>query len=179
MRQQANSVQQGHLAAANHRTRQSSRDTVDSNASVPSEKTPTHPIRPQIRGLHVRQAGHHFVLPIDKIERALNVSARELPTVQGKAVAHVSGQMCDVVYLAGHLGLIPREQSSSNTLMVISEAGSRVCLAIDEVMGPVETTVTPMNTVLPKVTGVTGVATLDSGGLALVPDLSRLVGNSK
>lgn len=175
MRQQVVSVQQGHLAAGDHRIREKSGDKVNSTSSVPSEETLAHPIRSQIRGLHVRQGGHHFVLPIDKIERALDVNASELPTVQGKAVAHVSGQMCDVIYLAGHLGLMPREDSSANTLMVVSEAGSRVCLAIDEVMGPVQTTVTPMSTVLPKVTGLTGVATLDSGGLALVPDLSRLV----
>jgi chemotaxis protein histidine kinase CheA len=175
MRQQAESVRHGRLAAEDHGTRQKSGNTVDSTVSVPAEKPPTCPIRSQIRGLHVCQGGHHFVLPIDKIERALDVKASELPTVQGKAVAHVSGEMCDVVYLAGHLGLMPREDSSANTLMVISQAGTRICLAIDEVLGPVETAVTPMNTVLPKVTGLVGVATLDSGGLALVPDLSRLL----
>lgn len=175
MRQQAESIQQGHFPARGHRSCQESRNKIVSSTSVPAEKKPRSPIRPQIRGLHVRQAGHHFVLPIDKIERALDVNASELPTVHGRAVAHVSGEVCDVVYLAGHLGLMPREDSSANTLMVVSEAGTRVCIAIDEVMGPVETTVTPMNTIFPKVAGLKGVATLDSGGLALVPDLSRLV----
>ena len=70
-----------------------------------------------------------------------------------------------------------RADSSPKTLIVIAKSGVRVCLAVDEVVGPVETAVTPMESVLPKVTGLQGVAVLKSGGLALVPDLSRLLSN--
>ena len=129
----------------------------------------------QIRGLHVRQGGHHFVLPIDRIERALNVRVSELPTVRGGAVARFSGEMCDVIHLAAYLGLTIREDSEAAKLLVISESGARVCLAIDEVVGPVETKVTALEGILPRVTGLVGVATLESGGLALVPELSRLL----
>jgi len=144
-------------------------------AAISTEKVPNRSVSSTIRGLHVRQGGHHFVVPIDKIEHALDVDVSELPTVRGKAMAYFSGMMCDVIFLAGHLGLMVRDDSSASTLIVIYESGVRVCLAIDEVVGPVEATVTPMDSVLPKVTAVVGVAALDSGGLALVPDFGRLL----
>jgi CheW-like protein len=128
-----------------------------------------------IRGLHVRQGGHDFVIPVDNIDRALSVDVSQLPTVHGRPVAHVSGEMCDVIHLAGHLGLLARSDSSPGTLIAISESGKRVCLAIDKVVGPVETTVTPLECILPDVTSIVEVASLESGGLALVPDFSRLI----
>lgn len=115
------------------------------------------------------------MLPVEKIERALAVDVSRLATVHGRPVAHFSGEMCDVVHLASHLGLLKRRDSSAATLLAVSESGKRVCLAIDDVVGPVETTVTPLEHVLPGVTSIVGVASLKSGGLALVPDFSRLV----
>ena len=173
LRQHAECAQVGAPAAEIQRAAKRP-GNVRSIASGPTEKTPRQLTPSTIRGLHVCQGGHHFVLPIDKIERALDVTVSDLPTVQGKAVAHFSGEICDVVHLVDRFGLTPREDSSANKLIVISESGTRVCLAIDRVMGPVEASVTPIDTILPNVTGITGVVSRASGGLALVPDLHGL-----
>lgn len=173
MLRQTKRIRQGLHNAEAENTPQDS--TATGTSSRPAEKTPTTSEATAIRGLHIRQGGHHFVLPISKIERALDVRASGLPTVRGKPVVQFEGVLCDVVHLAGYLGLISHEETVAKSLLVVAESGTRVCLAIDEVLGPVETVVTPMATILPKVTSLLGVATLDSGGLALVPDLSRLV----
>ena len=174
MQQQAGHVQHGlSNVEAKHAT-QTIKNTAGEINSRPAKRTPP-PGAWTIRGLRVCQGGHHFVLPIEKIEQALDIKANELPTVCGKPVAYYDGVLCDVIYLVGYLGLFSSEASVANTLIVVSESGTRLCLAVDEVLGPVETGVTPMAAILPKVTGLLGVATFESGGLALVPDLSRIV----
>lgn len=175
MQQQAEHVQYGLSNVEAKHTAQTIKNTAGEINSRPTKRT-SPPGTWTIRGLRVCQGGHHFVLPIEKIEQALDIKANELPTVRGKPVAYYNGVLCDVIHLAGYLGLFTSEKTVANTLIVVSESGTRLCLAVDEVLGPVETRVTPMETILPKVTGLLGVATFESGGLALVPDLSRIVG---
>ncbi len=109
------------------------------------------------------------------IEGALAADVDSLPTVYGRTVAHYSGELCDVIRLAPYLGLVDRAGLSAKTLIVISRSGMRACLAIDELVGPVQVAVTPIASVLPRVTSLTGIAVLKSGRLALVPDLPRLL----
>lgn len=129
-----------------------------------------------VRGYHVRQGGHDFVLPVDKIVGAFAADADQLPTVFGRTVAQFSGGLCDVFPLASHFGLQANEGCSPTTLMVVALEGLHVCLAVDEVVGPVDASLAAIPSALPEVRGMTGVAVLQSGGLALVPDLANLAG---
>jgi len=113
------------------------------------------------------------VIPIEVVERALAAEVRSLPTVCGRKVTSIAGEVCDVVLLSEELGL-PATDSSAGTLLVIATAGRRVCLAIDEVLGPVKASVTTLDRILPGVPHAVDMATLESGALALVPDFSRL-----
>ncbi len=175
MRQQAQRLQPGPSPRFRHQVNDERLAASCPPSPAPTTDKPASPVHAVIRGFHVRQAGHDFVLPVGMIEGAFAADVDSLPTVYGKAVAHYCGELCDVIRLASFLGLFNRGSLSPKTLMVIAESGARVCLAVDEVVGPVETAVTPMASVLPQVTGLSGVAVLKSGRLALVPDLSRLL----
>jgi hypothetical protein len=178
LQQQAERIQQGRVAFDRERASQASVSERLSAEAAPRAKSPVPPVSPakrSIRGLHVRQGGHDFVLPIEIVERALATDVSRLPTVHGRPVACVSGEMCDVVRLADELDLSICGNSSPGTLIVIARSGRRVCLAVDEVVGPVKATVTPLDRVLPDATAAVDVASLESGGLALVPDFSRFV----
>ncbi len=181
LRQQSERMQQGQAAFEQKRSDRVAVGHQGSAETAPKAKLPDLPVSPckkTIRGLHVRQGGHDFVIPVEIVERALAADLSRLPTVHGQPVACVSGEMCDVIYLADELGLSVRSNSSPDTLILISLSSKRACLAIDEVVGPVKATVTPLRHVLPDVTAPTDVATLESGGLALVPDFSQLVRRS-
>ncbi len=175
MRQQAQRLQPGRSPNSSHPVNDERPEASCPPSPAPAADRSASPVHAVIRGFHVRQAGHDFVLPVNLIEGAFAVDVDSLPTVCGKAVAHYCGELCDVIRLASFLGLASRGNLLPKTLMVIAESGARVCLALDEVVGPVEAAVTPMASVLPQVTGLTGVAVLKSGRLALVPDLSRLL----
>ncbi len=148
----------------------------------PAHAAPCEPVNMRqelpcsVRGYHVRQGGHDFVLPVDKIVGALAADVDQLPTVFGRTVAQFSGEICDVFRLASHFGLIARGGGSPTTLMVVGVEGLHVCLAVDEVVGPVDASLAAMPSAFPEVRGMTGVAVLQSGGLALVPDLANLHG---
>ena len=141
-------------------------ETVDLRQETPSS----------VRGYHVRQGGHDFVLPVDKIVGAFAADVDILPTVFGRTVVQFSGEICDVFRLATRFGLTTREGGSPKTLMVVASEGHRVCLAVDEVVGPVDASLAAIPSALPQVPGITGVALLSSGALALVPDLANLPG---
>jgi hypothetical protein len=175
MQRQAQQAKPGRSAAPSRQAKRQPAGAPCSRSAVSVAVGPASSTRCVVRGFHVRQAGHDFVLPVGIIESAFAADVDKLPTVQGRAVARFCGEMCNVIRLAGYLGLMARGDSSPKTLIVIAESGTRACLAVDQVVGPVETAVTSMESVLPKVTGISGVALLKSGGLALVPDLSRLL----
>ncbi|MHB8901169.1 MAG: chemotaxis protein CheW [Thermoguttaceae bacterium] len=155
-------------------------DRSPSAADAPSPRTPAAPSAPPLdallRGYHVRQAGHDFLLPIDAIDEAFAADVESLPTVQGRTVVFHSGRPCEVVRLAARLGLAERTSVRPNTLLVVTAGGTRVCLAIDEIVGPLQSPLLPMESILPGVTLLKAVAVLKSGRLALVPDLARLLG---
>ncbi|NLS93196.1 MAG: hypothetical protein GXX96_13655 [Planctomycetaceae bacterium] len=142
-------------------------------SATDAAERPASSVEATVRGLHVRQGGHDFVIPIEVVERALAAEVRSLPTVCGRKVTSIAGEVCDVVLLSEELGL-PATDSSAGTLLVIATAGRRVCLAIDEVLGPVKASVTTLDRILPGVPHAVDMATLESGALALVPDFSRL-----
>lgn len=142
-------------------------------AATDVSERPASSAKVSVRGLYVRQGGHDFVIPIEVVERAVAAEFRSLPTVCGRKVTSIAGEVCDVVLLTEALGL-PAADSSAGTLIVIAAAGRRVCLAIDEVVGPVRASTTTLDRVLPGVVHTVHLATLESGGLALVPDFSLL-----
>ncbi len=142
-------------------------------SATDTSERPASSAKATVLGLHVRQGGHDFVVPIEVVERAVAAEVGSLPTVCGLKVTSIAGEVCDVVLLTDELGL-PAGDSSAGTLIVIAAAGRRVCLAIDEVVGPVRASTTTLARVLPGVVHTVDVATLESGGLALVPDFSLL-----
>lgn len=130
-----------------------------------------------IDGLMLRHAAQNFVLPFEHIREITELDPGQVSWVQGARVATIRGTSYHAVSLGEVLNLGPSEKGDGekmSAILVGSKQGS-ICLLVDSVFGHRQVVVNNLNTTLPGMDNVAGVAQLGGGKLALVLSVPDLV----
>jgi two-component system, chemotaxis family, sensor kinase CheA len=128
------------------------------------------------RGLLVRAGGQRFLLPLDTLERVI---AAEPSTVGGRAVIDHEGELLPCGALSDVLELPPQEVTERRACAIVTAAGERAALLVDEVLGDREVLVKDFEPPLMRIRNVAAAGLLGAGELVLVlrtPDLIAGIG---
>jgi two-component system chemotaxis sensor kinase CheA len=126
------------------------------------------------RVLLVGCAGEVVALPIARVERILEVPAREIETSAGESFALVDGAPIPVLDLARRLVLAPPPPGPVATLVLSDVRGERVALHVERVSGQQQIYVKPVPELLAPVRALAGLTILGDGRPVFVLDPNQL-----
>jgi len=129
------------------------------------------------RVLLVGASGETIAIPIRKVERILEVSAREIEHSGRESFALIDDEPVPVLELAERLALArPAADSPDETItLVLSEVrGERVALRVERVAGQQQIYVKPVPALLSAVRALVGLTILGDGRPVFLLDLNQL-----
>jgi two-component system chemotaxis sensor kinase CheA len=128
------------------------------------------------RVLLVGIADERVAIPINKVERILEVPAESIEEAAGEAFVLIDGDPLPVFKLAESLRIETVATDQPFVPLVLSEIrGERVALAVDRFAGQQEFYVKPVPELLAKVRILAGLTVLDDGSPVFLLDLNQLV----
>jgi two-component system chemotaxis sensor kinase CheA len=126
------------------------------------------------RVLLVACAGETVALPIARVERILELPAREIEASAGEAFALVDGAPLPVLDLAERLAREPAPRGAVVTLVLTDVRGERVALRVERVAGQQQIYVKPVPELLARVRALAGLTILGDGRVVFVLDPNQL-----
>lgn len=126
--------------------------------------------------LIVERGGQRFGVPMASVVEVVAVGATA--TLQGQPYIGVRGESLRLSDLAQAIGAHATDLAQGPQALVMGEAGGRVAVACDRVLGEEEVVVKSLGTVMAAVPGYLGAAILGDGGIMLIVDPAHLVRNA-
>jgi len=128
------------------------------------------------RGLLVRVADRHFVLPAIHVERALRAKWGEVATVQSKEIIDLGGRMVSLVRLGGVLELPEADGVTDQLQAVVVTVGEQsIAFVVDEVLSEREILMKKIGPQLSRVRNIAGATLLGSGKVVPILNLPDLI----
>jgi two-component system chemotaxis sensor kinase CheA len=127
-----------------------------------------------IDGLLVSVGGEQFVIPLSAVEECVELSRQDGARANGRQYIQLRGAVVPYLRLREHfacIGPAPRREQ----VVVIHNAGERVGLVVDKVIGSHQTVIKSMGRMLQSTPGFSGATILGSGRVALILDVAQLV----
>jgi two-component system chemotaxis sensor kinase CheA len=127
-----------------------------------------------IDGLLVSVGGEQFVIPLSAVEECVELSRQDGARANGRQYLQLRGAIVPYLRLREHFscaGPTPRREQ----VVVIHNAGERVGLVVDRVIGSHQTVIKSMGRMLQATPGFSGATILGSGRVALILDVAQLV----
>ena len=133
-----------------------------------------------IDGLVVRVGDDRFILPSTSVQRALRPTRENIVTVQGCGeVLDLRGRMIPLHRLHRRFGIPARANEPWEGIVVIVEAGGKVCaLLVDEMISKQEVVIKNLGAYMQgfsSTAGISGGAILGDGNIALILDPAALL----
>jgi two-component system chemotaxis sensor kinase CheA len=131
------------------------------------------------RGLLVRASDQSFAIPLNAIERILQVHPIEVSSIGGHDTLRYEGKPLMLSYLGDVLGL-PRgngQHSSDQRLpvVVLSEAERRMAFVVDDLINEQELVIKGLGRQLTRVGGIAGASVMGSGEVILILQVADLI----
>ncbi len=126
--------------------------------------------------LIVERGGQRFGVPIATVVEV--VALGEIASLEGKPYIEVRGESLRLSDFARAIGAQASDLSSAPQALVMGDAGARVAVACDRVLGEEEVVVKSLGTMMTGVPGYLGAAILGDGGIMLIVDPAYLVRNA-
>ncbi len=128
-----------------------------------------------IRGLLVASGAAVCALPLDDVVRTVRVERDQMRQVDGAPVIVLDGsQLLHLRFLSTLMEEGGRPDSARLNVVVVSRAGARLGLVVDEILGEQEFVTKPLPWNLKNVPGVGGAVVLGDGTVAVVIDVAYL-----
>lgn len=127
-----------------------------------------------IDGLLVAVGGEQFVIPLAAVEECVDLSRQDGARANGRQYLQLRGAIVPYLRLREHFacsGPAPRREQ----VVVIQNAGERVGLVVDQVIGSHQTVIKSMGRMPQATPGFSGATILGSGKVALILDVAQLV----
>ena len=131
--------------------------------------------------LMVDIAGGVFAMPMEAVTEIVSVGRNHVRTVHGRPMATVRGRVVSLVRLGDLLGFhraggaAETCQTPETTLVVVSDAGQEVGLAVDRVIGEEDVVIKSIAENYENVPGIAGASILGDGRVALILDIPALI----
>ncbi|MEW6730095.1 MAG: hybrid sensor histidine kinase/response regulator [Acidobacteriota bacterium] len=132
------------------------------------------------RVLLVKSAEQIFALPVNSIERVMNIPTGEIYSIETHLAFSLDGRAISLVSLDSILGISNqnKEAADQTIALILAQGVDRVAFIIDEVLGEQEMVVKPLGKPLRKMPNISGGAILGDGNVVLLlnpADLLRTV----
>jgi two-component system chemotaxis sensor kinase CheA len=131
--------------------------------------------------LMVDIAGEVFAMPMEAVTEIVSVRRDGIRTVQGRPMATVRRRVVSLVELGELLrfhrasGAAEAHQTTETTLVVVSDAGQEVGLAVDRVIGEEDVVIKSIADNYENIRGIAGASILGDGRVALILDIPALI----
>jgi two-component system chemotaxis sensor kinase CheA len=130
------------------------------------------------RGLLVRTAGQLFAIPLNNVERILNVNPQEIAPLEGRDTIRYNNHPLPLVWLDDVLEL-PRadiQRDRTRIPAVILKAAERtMAFIVDELAGEQEVVIKGLGRQLVRVGGIAGSTIMGSGEIVLILNVADLI----
>jgi len=128
-------------------------------------------------GLSIQVGREIFIVPLTYITESLQPRAEDIRSIGGQGITvQVRGEYLPVVSLAREFNIQSGVTQLDKGIFVILEAeGSRVALAVDDLVGQHQVVIKSLETNYRKVHGVSGATIMGDGRVALILDVAALV----
>ncbi len=127
--------------------------------------------------LLVRETGRTFAVPLAAVSEVLRVSGREIRRLRGMHVMDLRGETLPVSRLAVTLGLedVKRPKDRRVFVIVLTAAGQRIGVAVDELAGQQPVVVKNLEEAVGSTAGISGATILGDGSVVPIVDVDGLV----
>ena len=132
-----------------------------------------------IEGLVVGVGDQRYIVPLFAVREMLQPAEEAISTIHGRQeMAMVRGTLLPVIRLHQRFRVIPRHQHPWESLLIVSESGSKLfCLMVDELIGKQEVVIKSLGEGMRNIPGVAGGAILGDGRVGLILDPEGLFGS--
>jgi two-component system, chemotaxis family, sensor kinase CheA len=127
-----------------------------------------------IDGFLVRVGGAMFVIPLDMVEECVELTQAARAEGAGRNFVNLRGKVLPFVVLR-ELFDIEGDCRQRENILVVSYAGQRAGLVVDELMGEAQTVIKPLGKLFGAVKGIGGSTILGDGKVALILDIPGLL----
>lgn len=129
-----------------------------------------------IDGLLVESDGDRYVVPIGQVDECVALEPPGMASTLGRPAAVVRGELVPIVSLRGTNGPADAAGAVRRELLLTRYAEQRVAVAVDRLLGRVQTVIQPLDPALGRGLGrYSGATILGDGSVSLILDLSSLV----
>ena len=131
--------------------------------------------------LMVDIAGGIFAMPMEAVTEIVSVGQDKIRTVHGRLMATVRGRVVSLIRLGDLLsfhragGATQACQTPETTLVVVSDGGQEIGLAVDRVIGEEDVVIKSIAENYQNVPGIAGASILGDGRVALILDIPALI----
>lgn len=133
-----------------------------------------------IDGLLVEAAGDRYVVPIGQVHECVALNHEGISSALGQPMAVVRGAMVPIVPLGRVLGRNESAGHERRELLLTRYAERHVAVAVDRLLGRVQTVIQPLEPNLGGRLGCySGTTILGDGSVSLILDLSNLVADAQ
>jgi two-component system chemotaxis sensor kinase CheA len=131
------------------------------------------------RVLLVEAASHSFALPLNSVERILQIGQEKVSSVAGEQVLNEKDRAIPLVWLKNILSLPEPEQkpaaSELSSAIILRSADRHLAIIVDDLLGEQEIVMKALSKPLIKVGGIAGTTILASGKVVLVLNVADLI----
>ncbi len=132
-------------------------------------------------GQLVRVGEGTYVVPLVSIIETLQIKKKYINAVAGKAEMYrLRDDYLPIIRLYETFSLVPDQRELENGLLVVVEAeGQKAGLFVDDLLSQQQVVIKSLETNFRKVTGLSGATILGDGTVALILDVSSLIGAAR
>lgn len=116
-----------------------------------------------------------YVVPQEMVVECIELSGETVADSRGRDFINLRGEVLPFIRLREMFG-IDDERSRRENVVVVQCGGRRAGLVVDRLLGEFQTVIKPLGKVFSHIRGVGGFTILGSGEVALILDVSALIG---
>ncbi|CAH1195749.1 Signal transduction histidine kinase CheA [Candidatus Nitrotoga sp. BS] len=128
-----------------------------------------------IDGFLVGVGKSSYIVPLDMVQECIELSEKDRQETRERSYLNLRGEVLPFVKLRDHFEVESIGGSRRENVVVVSCAGQKAGLVVDELMGEFQTVIKPLGKIFSTLRGISGSTILGSGEVALILDVPSLV----
>ncbi len=128
-----------------------------------------------IDGFLVGVGDSSFVIPLDQVVECIDLSASDRREADRRQYVDLRGQILPYTRLRDAFAMDSNLPPRSESIVVVKYGQQRAGLAVDRLLGEIQTVIKPLARVFSGVAGISGSSILGNGQVALILDIPRLI----
>lgn len=129
-----------------------------------------------IRALLVKSGSEMCAIPIQSVRENLRVMPEAIKTIQGGRVITLRNEVLPLLDLGRLLGFGPFNGNGTLPVIVVQAGPMKAGLVVEQLLGQQEVVIKSLSPILGDVRGVAGATVLGNGAVALILDISAILG---